>query len=328
MTKPIEEAVTASAAMGSPAGQKDGSARRWFPVRGDMMQRQEFVRLSVCQKLVLLDINYRLHEHLSLLRREWRRGPFVEADLKWAKRLNMSVEAFRCARRKLGKLRWVILTSGYRTREGELRRTQYHEAQYAEVVKGIQSGAMYRRIWQDLLVAMKKGRLRHRDLVVLAYLCFFWKILGGREMGCITIPKAKIGSMARMPAATFKASLEQLAMAELSGDFGSIPLFQFREKHRYGFEISNWWGGPDVALVGVPSRPSTLGFVPVTAILTHGVESESDKTSVASGAVSHSEKRGDRGSKSLGVQLVDRRGNDTHATAKLEGGRGSNEFQR
>jgi hypothetical protein len=119
-----------------PFPRSDRSARRWFPLRGDRMQQEAFVRLSPCEKVVLLDINYRLQEHLSLVHREWRYGPYVETDSKWARRLGMSLEAFRRARRKLGKMDWVVFTSGFRTRGGKLRRTEYHDACYASATKG------------------------------------------------------------------------------------------------------------------------------------------------------------------------------------------------
>lgn len=130
--------VTANDVAGQPADHGGLSARRWFPLRGDMMQAEDFLNLSPCEKVVLLDINYRLSEHLSLVRCGLRHSPFIESDAKWAKRLCMSHETFQNARCAVGQpkdkkpktqgLGWITYTSGYRTPDGELRRTEYHDA--------------------------------------------------------------------------------------------------------------------------------------------------------------------------------------------------------
>ena len=303
MTKTIEQVATANSAARNPADQHEESARRWFPLRADMMQNRDFLNLTICEKLVMLDINYRLAEHLSLVKCDWKTRSFGEADTKWAKRLDMSVEAFRRARRKLGKLGWVVFRSGYRTHDGKRWRTEYHDAKYAETGRGIQSGAVYRCVWHGLLAGLKKNQLHHRDPVVAAYVAYFWKILGGREMGSVTIPKAKVASVAGMPAATFKASLERLRSVKLRDKDGSTQLFKFRDRHRYGIELTEWAGGPDAGI----SRPtSTHESVPLIAILNRSTETI----------------EGDRGSKSLQVSGVDRVPNRTRMAAKLEGGRG------
>ena len=110
---------------------------------------------------------------------------------------------------------------------------QNHDARYAEAVRGIQSGALYRRVWHDLIAALQKNQLRHKDLVVASFVCFFWKLLGGREMRSITVPKIKVEILAGMPAPTFRASLGRLR---------AVTLLNFKDKHKYGFEITKWAG--------------------------------------------------------------------------------------
>jgi hypothetical protein len=148
--------------------------------------------------------------------------------------------------------------------------------------------------------------------------CFFWKIVGGREMGSITIPKAKVESMAGMPAATFKASLERLCKVGLPGEHGAIRLFESRDRHRYGFEITRWTGGPDGSRAGFFQPPSTPDFVPPIAILNRCTETEAGKPRIAGG---------DRGTESLQPLGVDRGPNRTRAAAKLEGGWVLDEYQ-
>lgn len=84
-------------ALAEPGQALPKTIKPWFPIRSDMVQREEFRTLSPCEAVVLLDVNYRLQEHLSLRDIGTRQGPFGESDVRWAKRLCMSPETFRRA---------------------------------------------------------------------------------------------------------------------------------------------------------------------------------------------------------------------------------------
>lgn len=173
-------------------------------------------------------------------------------------------------------------------------------------------------MWHDLIVALQKNQLRHKDLVVACFVCFFWKLLGGREISSITVPKAKVKILTRIPAPTFKASLGRLR---------AVTLLNFKDKHKYGFEITKWAGGPDVRQAGVSQSTSTPDFIPPTAILNIGMESMSGRSNNVDGEGRIVAQEGDRGIKSLQPAGVDRCPSHVRVAAKSDGGRGSNECQ-
>jgi hypothetical protein len=218
----------------------------WFPIRGDMVRHAEFAGLTVFEKLCLLDIIHRVHRHLYLAKGGFREGPFIEGDAQWAKRLQMSVEAFRLARRKIGRainarsekgLGWFTYTPGYRTQGGVTRRTEYHDCEFAKPARGIQSGAMARYTWFHALENLRKKQLEHADVVVCAMLAYFWKIGGGRENGSAVIPKQCITPTTGMSNSAFLESVGRLH--DVMSD-----LYSFQEGHKY-VDVSDWRGGPD-----------------------------------------------------------------------------------
>lgn len=213
-----------------------------------MVQRKEFRTLSVSEALVLLDANFELQRHLSLVENGQRQGPFIRSDFQWAKRLCMSPETFRRARYKIGRttretsktvgLGWITYTPGYRRQDGSVEATEYQDAKYAKVQKGKQSGALSCDTWHRLIELLKKGKVKHESLVAVALLCYFWKIQGGREVGSVVIPKAAVKATGMSP---------QVYRRALSAVVQVLPdLFTLKNKHR-AFEIAHWKGGPDAS---------------------------------------------------------------------------------
>jgi len=241
----------------------EGQRRRWFPVRCDMVEREEFPKLTVCEKLVLLDINYRLHEHFFLVECQSRQGPFFQSDRKWADRLRMSAETFQNARCKIGRpidktpktpgLGWVSYQSGYKMSAGKASPTRYHDAAYATTQDGTMCGALWRQCWADLISALQRNRLNHADLVTFAMIGYWWKVCGGRQHGSIMIPKAEVKNRAGLSKATFEASL-----ADLRAMWPQLLALQVRYRH---FEITRWGGGPD-AKISVPHTGHYAGGSP------------------------------------------------------------------
>lgn len=137
-------------------------------------------------------------------------------------------------------------------------------------------------------------------------------------MGGITVYKAKAEILTGMPAPTFKTSLSRLQV---------LSLLNFKDRHKYGFEITKWTGGPDVRQSEAHPNPSNPGSIPPTAILDSGSESRDVSSCTIDQEGQVDLPRGDRGIKSLQLPGVDRGSNRTHATAKSKGGRGSNEYQ-
>lgn len=135
-------------------------------------------------------------------------------------------------------LGWITYTPGYRRQDGSFERTKYHDAEYAKVQRGKPCGALNRDTWRTLIEFLKKRRLDHASLVAVALLSYFWKIIGGREMGSTIIPKAKITATGMTSKAFARAITE---VTEVLPD-----LFTVRETH-HAFEIAEWKGGPDAS---------------------------------------------------------------------------------
>lgn len=224
----------------------------WFPIRNDMVRLKDFSNLTVFEKLCLLDIIFRVNRHLNLVKGGKREGPFIEPDARWAKRLRMSVEAFRLARRKIGRainaktekgLSWFTYRPGYRTQGGQVRATEYYDCKFALAARGVQSGALARCVWSHVIERLQRKHLEHADLVACAMLAFFWKIGGGREHGSASIPKGSITPMTGMSNSAFLESIRRLRQV--------VPgLFWFQEEHKR-VDVSDWTGGPDAKTVGV-----------------------------------------------------------------------------
>jgi hypothetical protein len=168
------------------------SGQSWFPIRSDMVERTEFGRLSPCAGAVLLDVNYRLHEHLRLVELGFRAGPFEHFDAAWAHRLRMSVAAFRSARGKLASLGWVRHTPGYHVPHGKPQPTRYQEALFCRAVRGVECATFRRSVWAALIQRLQQQELKHADLVVAAVLAYLWQIGGGNSLGVVTVPKRRV----------------------------------------------------------------------------------------------------------------------------------------
>ena len=167
------------------------ASQQWFPIRVDMIEAAEFRALSPCAGVLLLDIGYRLHEHLRSLELGFARKPFAHFDAVWARRLRMSVAAFRKARGKLARLRWIVHTPGHQNRGGaKPTPTMYHDACFARVMPGQRCAPFRRSLWRDLIEHLQREHLEHVDLVVAAVLAYFWRIGGGWSLGRVSVPKA------------------------------------------------------------------------------------------------------------------------------------------
>lgn len=245
----MSQALTSERAeAGASEAQQPSKARlrHWFPIRCDMVGQNAFPGLSVCEKLVLLDVNYRLHEHFYLVEHGLRQGPFCMTDQKWADRLRMSAETFQNARVKLGRpidktpktpgLGWVVYGSGFRV-DGKAVATRYHDAVYAKTQSGEMCGALWRQTWADLISDLQRERLGHADLVAFAMVGYWWKVTGGTQHGSVMVPKAEIKKRAGMSKARFNASLGRLRSI-------APGLLAFQEEYRH-LKISTWKGGPD-----------------------------------------------------------------------------------
>lgn len=180
------------ASWGIPERKKmDSKRQQWFPIRVDMIEAAEFRALSPCAGVLLLDIGYRLHAHLGYIGFGYPRKPFAHFDAVWARRLRMSVVAFRKARGKLAHLGWIVHTPGHQNRGGaKPTPTMYHDACFARVIPGQLCAPFPRSLWQVLIIHLQREYLEHVDLVVVAVLAYFWRIGGGVSLGRVSVPKA------------------------------------------------------------------------------------------------------------------------------------------
>jgi hypothetical protein len=186
------------------------SGQSWFPIRSDMVERTEFGRLSPCAGAVLLDVNYRLHEHLRLVELGFRAGPFEHFDAAWAHRLRMSVATFRSARGKLASLGWIRHTPGYHVPHGKPQPTRYHEALFCRAARGVECAAFRRSLWAAVIEHLQRGELQHVDLVVAAVLAYFWQVGGGSSLGTVSVPKWRFTSTGQM-VKTVRASATRIS---------------------------------------------------------------------------------------------------------------------
>ena len=171
----------------------DSKVKVWFPIRADMIEAPEFRALSPCAGVLLLDIGYRLHAHLGYTRWDYLPKPFAHFDAVWARRLRMSLVAFRKARGKLAHLGWIVHTPGHQNRAGaKPTPTMYHDACFARVMPGQLCAPFPRSLWQVLIIHLQREYLEHVDLVAVAILAYFWRIGGGVNLGRVIVSKARL----------------------------------------------------------------------------------------------------------------------------------------
>ena len=128
---------------------------------------------------------------LSILSQLNYRGDFYKADIEWAVELDLSLSKVRQARRKFQSLGWLSATPGWKAKGGRLA-TTYHYARWAKPGKGVFFARMRRYTWEWFLVGPRLGAprspadrlfLSHADLLLYAYLCYFWRKFGGVSPG-------------------------------------------------------------------------------------------------------------------------------------------------
>jgi len=151
----------------------------WFPLSKSMMEDSpEFRKLTPGEKVLWF----------SILSQANYRGDFYKADIEWAVELDLSLSKVRQARRKFQALGWLSATPGWKAKGGRLA-TTYHYARWAKPEKGVFFARMRRYTWEWFLVGLRlvppslptdRVFLRHADLLLYAYLCYFWtKFRGG-----------------------------------------------------------------------------------------------------------------------------------------------------
>lgn len=239
--------------------------QRWFPLRFDLVKQQEFKKLVFRQKVILLDIYYRLSEHLGLYELGRRPNPYyVEGDGKWARRLRVSVDTFRDARQQMGRditgktqnhgLGWFDYRPGHGDRNGNLYATEYHGARFARIKKGegIQCAALDRHTWAVLIGEMKNKEdpLAHVDLAVYLAVAYLWKLCGGPIPGKrgILLYKGEIEDLTGVKIGPFMKSLSRLSRIMTHSGDGTAGLFDFRmskQAKKWSVEISGWRAIPD-----------------------------------------------------------------------------------
>lgn len=223
--------------------------QRWFPLVLALGENLQFKALTPRKRVILLDIYYRLGEHLGLYEKGWRDSPYyVEADAKWADRLCVGVKTFRDARHELGRdisgkskncgLGWFDYRPGHGDRYGKMYRTEYHSGKFARVKKGegIRCAAIDRHTWGVLVAGLKKKqeRLEHVDLATFIALAYLWERCGGPGKGRILFYKAEIEPLTGIGVETFMSRLARLA---------ALGLFDFqegREKEKWIVEVADW----------------------------------------------------------------------------------------
>jgi hypothetical protein len=228
--------------------------RRWFPFRFDLAEQDQFKALTPRKRVILLDIYYRLGEHLGLYEKGYRQIPYyVEADAKWADRLRVGIKTFRDARYELGRdisgrskncgLGWFDYRPGHGDCNGKMYRTEYHEAKFARVRRGEgnRCATIDRHTWGVLIAGLKKKqeRLEHADLATFTALAYLWERCGGPGKGRVLFYIAEIEPLTGIAVETFMNSLERIAT------LGLFTSQAGRERKKWTVEVADWRPIPD-----------------------------------------------------------------------------------
>jgi hypothetical protein len=211
----------------------------WFPLRPDMMECAEFRKLTPREKVVLLDmlseINYR-----NFSREGHRIRGFIKADSKWAKELGLSLSKFRQARRKFGKWEWVDFKPGKYAggppSERKRLATEYYSAKWSWPKRGLPLVTFDRHTWTELKRALMQGSFTHTDLVVCAFVCYFWERLGGRVKNSFCVEKGQFRRAANLRPPRVNESLGRLRkMKSCKG----VRLLEYADG-QHDFRIAQW----------------------------------------------------------------------------------------
>jgi len=209
----------------------------WFPLSKSMMEgNADFRKLTPGEKVFWLSILSQIN----------LRGEFYKADLEWAVVLALSLSKVRQARRKLQALGWLKVTPG-RKAQGRRLATRYHLARWAKPEPHVLFAQMQRYAWEALLDHLQPKRrspwaekrlkpwFNHCDLVVYAFLCYFWQRFLGPANGDIFITKGQLQKATNLPNAA--ESVRRL-YADYTFYRGA-HLFKVREGH-HRFQITEW----------------------------------------------------------------------------------------
>lgn len=211
----------------------DSKRDKWFfPLHYQMIQDPAFIALSVFERLVLIDCIEQLGRHSYLVSQGRRQGAFARTDDSWAKRLRMCRDAFRNARRELGRLKWLDYSPGYQFPNQLGVATRYHRAEFANTDSGPYVPIL-RTAWAKLIRALQSKELDQYALVTFALAMYLWRICGGAQHGTALIPKLAIRELG-FTLAKFKAGL--IALHEFSPE-----LLKYRQLCR-AFELSDCTG--------------------------------------------------------------------------------------
>jgi hypothetical protein len=93
---------------------------------------------------------------------------------------------------------------------------------------------MRSQVWRDLINALQRGNLSHRDIVVAALVSYFWKRKGGEEGLSVIVEKKEVKPRTRLPVKTFVASLVNLQNVMWG-------LLSFKERCRQ-IDFAGWAG--------------------------------------------------------------------------------------
>ena len=225
--------------------------RRWFPLVFALVEQAAFKRLPARKKVILLDIYFRVSEHLGLFEQGWRATPhFTEPDKKWAARLCVSLQCFRDARCELGRnvtgktksqgQGWFTYRPGYQDHDEKLHATEYQSVLYGRVKRGegIRCAPLDRHTWAFLIAGLTKKTdpLEHSDLAAYLAVAHLWELCGGSipGKGKILISKNEIRPLTGIPVGVFMHGLARLS------SLGLLKFHTAKQSRQWAVEIADW----------------------------------------------------------------------------------------
>lgn len=171
----------------------------YFPLTERLMSNPDFQALTLAEKVYYVFI---ISEFSS-------RGEFFRADLEVAVTLGLSEDKVRRARRKLQGLGWLRVDPGTRDRRGACLATTYLDVKHYRPSEGEYFSQVHRHGFEVMLSLVRRGTLKHADVVLYCYLCYWrWRYRGKYDDGRFFVYKSDLREMTRLSGAI--GSVERL----------------------------------------------------------------------------------------------------------------------
>lgn len=134
----------------------------WFPLENELIENEDFRKLTATEKLYLWQVmsEFNLYD-----------GEFYKADIEYAVTLKLSIEKIRKARAKLAKLGFIEMIPG---KQDMVRKkniaTRYKAVKGMNMTEGKQWSQIDRPTFERLIDYIRYGKFTHEDVVCWVYI--------------------------------------------------------------------------------------------------------------------------------------------------------------